>query len=115
MIGIDLEQVNRFTNYTSKNLMRLFAPAELEYANNLPNKFEHLAGFYCVKESLVKALDDKSLKFNKIEVLHTASGKPCLNQNAYIKSVLKKYNYSVADISISHTKDYAIAIVLLKN
>ena len=114
MLGIDLEKVSRFETWSDKDFERVFSKAEIEYANKFKNKFSHFCGFYCVKEALVKALDNKKLKYNQIEVLHTNSGKPYLNLNKYLTNILKKQNLSKIEISISHSLDYAIAVVELK-
>lgn len=114
MLGIDLENVSRFKNWTDKQFERVFSKTEIEYANKFQNKLSHFCGFYCVKEALVKALDNKKLKYNQLEVLHTNSGKPYLNLNKYLTNILKKQNLSEIEISISHSGDYAIAVVELK-
>lgn len=111
MLGIDLESVSRFAGWTDKQFERVFSRAEIEYANKFSNKLSHFCGFYCVKEAIVKALDNKNLKFNQIEVLHLSSNKPYLNLNNYLKQVLAKQNYSKVEISISHSGEYATAVV----
>lgn len=113
MLGIDLEDISRFENWTDKQLARVFSEKEIEYANKFKNKFCHFCGFFCVKEALTKALDFKELKYNQIEVLHTASNKPYLNLNAYLKDVLKKHNLSKVEISIAHSANSAVAVVSL--
>ncbi len=113
MLGIDLENVSRFAGWTDKEFARVFSKAEIEYANKFKNKLSHFCGFYCVKEALVKALDNKKLKFNQIEVLHSGSGKPYLNLNEYLINILKEQNLTSAEISISHSKDSATAIVIV--
>jgi phosphopantetheinyl transferase (holo-ACP synthase) len=64
--------------------------------------------------SFVKALDDDGIAFNKIEVFHTESGKPYINQTKYINSILKEHFKSKVEISISHCKEYATAVVLVE-
>ena len=113
MIGIDIEKIDRFEHWNEEGFKRIFSAGEIKYANNFENKLEHFCGFYCVKEALVKALDDDTLNFNKIEVLHTETGKPYINKTKYICEILKDHNFSNIEISISHSKEYATAVVLL--
>ena len=104
MLGIDLENVSRFEGWTDSQFERVFSKAEIEYANKFENKLSHFCGFYCVKEALVKALDNKKLKYNQIEVLHTRSGKPYLNLNSYLKTIFKANNFP----SLSSTEIFVI-------
>ena len=109
MIGI-----SRFENWTDEGYKRIFSEKEIEYANQFENKLEHLCGFYCVKEAFVKALDDDGIAFNEIEVLHLESGKPYINQTRYINSILREHFKSRIELSISHCKEYATAVVLVE-
>ena len=84
------------------------------YASQFENNLEHFCGFFCVKEAFVKALDDDTLNYASIEILHTESGKPYINETPYIKSVLKEHFKSRIEISISHCKEYATAVVLVE-
>lgn len=114
MIGVDIEKINRFENWTDEGYKRIFSDKEIEYANLFENKLEHFCGFYCVKEAFVKALDDDGISFREIEVLHTESGKPYINQTTYINSILREHFKSRVEISISHCKDFATAVVLVE-
>ena len=111
MIGIDMEKISRFEHWTMEGFKRVFSEKEIEYAFKFENKLEHFCGFFCVKEAFVKALDDDGIAYNQIEVLHTDSGKPYINLTPYISSILKEHFKHTVEISISHAKDYAAAVV----
>ena len=113
MIGIDMEKISRFEHWTDEGLNRIFSKKEIDYSKSFENSLEHLCGFYCVKEALVKALDDDSIQFNAIEVLHKESGKPYVNRTKYVEQLLRKNHFDKMDISISHCKEYAVAVVQL--
>lgn len=113
MIGIDIEKIDRFNHWNEEGFKRVFTENEIEYANSFENKIEHFCGFFCVKEALVKALDDEGLNYASIEVLHTDTGKPYINETDYIKSILKHHFKSKIEISISHCKEYATAVVII--
>ena len=114
MIGIDIEKITRFENWEEEGFKRVFSEKEIEYANKFENKIEHYCGFFCVKEAFIKALDDDGISYNQIEVLHTESGKPYINQTKYINSILREHFKSRIEISISHCKEYATAVVLVE-
>ncbi|MBE7076287.1 MAG: holo-[acyl-carrier-protein] synthase [Clostridiales bacterium] len=113
MIGIDIENISRFDHWTEEGLKRIFSENEIEYINQFENKSERICGFFCAKEAFVKALDDTNIIYSQIEILHTESGKPYINKTKYIESILKEHFVSRIDVSISHCKDFATAVVLI--
>ena len=92
MIGIDIEKTARFEHFLESGLKRIFAQEEIDYSKIFENKEEHLCGFFCVKEALVKALGDDELIYSQICVLHEENGRPYIKENEYIKSLLEKHN-----------------------
>ena len=114
MIGIDIEKIDRFEHWTEAGYKRIFTDKEIKYVEPFENKLEHFCGFFCVKEAFVKALDDDTLNYRQIEVLHTETGKPYINITPYIQSVLREHFKSRVEISISHCKEYATAVVLVE-
>ena len=113
MVGIDMEKISRFENWTEEGFKRIFTENEIEYCNQFENNLEHFCGFFCVKEAFVKALDDTAIHYSQIEVLHNENGKPYINISHYIHSILREHFKSRVEISISHCKDYATAVVIV--
>lgn len=111
MIGIDIEQIKRFEHWNDEGFERVFSKGEIEYAKTFVNSIEHFCGFFCVKEAFAKAVDNE-VHYTEIEVIHNEEGKPFINMTPYIKSILREHGFEKLDISISHSKDYAVAIVL---
>lgn len=109
-IGIDIEDISRFEGKTLEDdkffLKRIFSEKELEYCFSNSNPAQHLCARFCAKEALIKALSDKSLELNKIEVLKNEDGKPYLN-------LVEKYRNLKTEVSLSHCKTYACASVLV--
>ena len=66
MVGIDMEKISRFENWTEEGFKRIFTDNEIEYCNRFENKLEHYCGFFCVKEAFVKALDDTAIHYAKL-------------------------------------------------
>ena len=110
MIGIDIVEVERIQklikNPEYKN--RLFFKEEIDYANANRNPAIHFAGFFCVKESVVKALGGGVV--TEIMVLHYENGKPYAVLSGKTKELLADKKI---EISISHTDEYATAICLV--
>jgi len=113
MVGIDMEKISRFENWTEEGFKRIFTENEIEYCNQFENNLEHFCGFFCVKEAFVKALDDTAIHYSQIEILHNENGKPYINISHYIHSILREHFKSRVEISISHCKDYATAVVIV--
>ena len=107
MIGIDIEEVTRIQKLINdpEQAKRLFAEEELDYANARSFPAMHLTGFFCVKESVVKALGGGFIR--EVVVLHNDNGKPYVRLLGKTKELLGDKKI---EISISHTKAYATAI-----
>ena len=116
MIGIDLVEVERIKK-SLKNcefISRILTKEEINYVNSFIDKEVHIAGFFAVKESVMKALEDcKKIGFADIEVCHNNFGKPYVNLYGQAKKVFNEKKYNKIEVSISHTKNYATAICLL--
>ena len=106
-IGTDIEEVSRFENLDSKVLNRLFTAEEIEYCCSKKNKAEHLAVRYCAKEAVFKALPFDKIAFKKIQISNANSGAPIVT----VKD--KRAKDLCFKISLSHTKNFAQAVVLV--
>ena len=108
--GVDIEDISRFSDMDENVLRRIFTLNELMYCAKFKNPAPHLAGKYCAKESVVKALSqisDKTISYSKIEILNNLKGAPFVNM---LIEDFKEYNFS---LSISHEKQKAVAFVVL--
>lgn len=105
-LGVDLAEVSRVRRLAAnpRFLKKVFTPGELAYAAKSRNRFERLAARFAVKEAVIKALDDKSLPLNGIEVENTASGRPTVTVKG--RPALRLL------VSISHTRGCACAAVI---
>ena len=112
-IGIDIEQNERFKHLSSHALERIFTKQELDFAMKYKNFHEQLCAMWCVKEATVKAFSNLTIPFLEIELCHASSGKPEIAKNQTILTELEKLGYSEIKVSLSHSKDYATATVLI--
>jgi holo-[acyl-carrier protein] synthase len=107
--GIDIIEVKRIKDAVLKwgddFLKRIFSKKELSYAKQRNFSVEHLAGRFAAKEAVMKAFSKSKYNFHEIEILNDLNGKPYCT--------LKKYGFKI-NISISHTKNYAVASAIIE-
>lgn len=121
-IGIDIVELHRIKKILERNpeafIRRVLSPSEQE---NLPSggnrKVEYLAGRYAAKEAVAKALGTgigKVFSFLDAEVCPTEGGKPILSLNSAVWEKLNLDDDHRLHLSISHSREYAIAQVVLE-
>jgi holo-[acyl-carrier protein] synthase len=111
-IGVDIIEVARVKEIAEKNprfLKRVFTSQELQYCMDKKNKYQNLAARFAAKEAFFKAIG-KRISWTEVGVINLSSGKPCLEVTSQ-----KKFSFQRAEVSLSHLKDYAIAIVVLES
>lgn len=111
MIGIDIEEVERFKSFTKTKLARIFTAQEIEYCFKFNEPYTHIAGIWCVKEAFIKAVKRKDVPVKNIEVKHYENGAPYIEITPKLEPYFLEHNASYIDISISHTDKTAVGIV----
>ena len=96
MIGCDIVKVSRFERNLSKLAFNILTAPELVEFTESMNKIQYLAGRWAAKEAIFKATG-----YKRMTVLNKSNGAPYVLNNSNIK------------ISISHEKEYAMAIALM--
>ena len=109
-VGIDIIDVKRIGKLIRNRrfLNRVFSANEIKYCSKKKNSAQHFAVRFAAKEAIWKAVGDKSLTHKDICIKNTEQGKPEVLPNKKIKN---SWNIS---ISLSHTRDFAVAIAILK-
>lgn len=106
-VGVDIENIARFRNLPYKEnktfYKKLFTKKELEYCREKADPYPHFAVRFSAKEAGLKALG-RATDFKNIEIIYK-SGAPHLRIKG--RPRLKIFT------SLSHTKNYAIAFVIL--
>jgi len=119
--GIDLVKIERIekiikrwgNNFNS----RIFTPLERDYCEEKKdNKFQSYAGKFAAKEALLKALGLglREANWREIEIKNDELGQPIIDTSGKLKNIALTKGVSKYFISISHTKEYAIAQVILE-
>ena len=109
--GVDITEVRRLRQAVEKwgqdFLRRIFTAEELKNAKNKSSFYQHLAGRFAAKEAIFKALGDKNLGWQDVQIINDREGKPnCFLLNQKDKNL-------EAHISISHVKTYAVASAVI--
>jgi holo-[acyl-carrier protein] synthase len=117
-IGIDLEEIGRVERVFSspRALARVFTPHEIAYCQSKRHRFQHLAVRFAAKEAVFKALGtglSGGLYWTHAEVWNEPSGKPYLVLSGAAKELADQLGVHTMLISLSHSRQYAIAQVML--
>lgn len=106
-VGIDIAEAVRFINLMKVSqwhlLKKFFTEKEIAYCLNFKDSAIHFAGQLAAKEAASKALGVEKFPFAELEIRHKQNGQP---------EVWKGGKKLPVSISISHTKELAIAIAL---
>lgn len=110
-IGTDIVKISRLN---VKLLNKILTKKEYEVCKDytINRKLEFAAGRFAVKESLTKAFK-VFIPMNKISVLKDSNEVPYLSKETY-KYLKDKFGNLNVSISISHEKEYAIAMVVVE-
>ncbi len=119
MLGVDIVQNERIRRaverFGERFLKRVFTEEELSYCMSQKDTIPCLSARWACKEAVLKAFYQEFgflLKFKEIEVLGN-SGKPAkvVIRNERAKEVLRGREVIV---SISHERDYSVAVALIR-
>ena len=120
--GIDMVEISRIKNAAKKwrkiFLLKILTDKELEYSNEKTSSYQHLAARFAAKEAVLKALGSgltSRMEWRDIEVWNEESGKPNVRLTGEVERVSQARGVSNIIISMSHTRTYAVASVILVN
>jgi holo-[acyl-carrier protein] synthase len=120
-IGIDLVENDRMNKiiqkWGDKFLCRVFSESEVAYCGHHAQAHIHYSARFAVKESFLKAIGiglGRGVKLNEIEVVNEESGKPNLMLYGGAQEHFVQAGIETIHLSITHTKKYASAMVLLE-
>ena len=119
-IGCDLcriDSLDQMLKNEPESLERLFNPEERGHALSQKEPARHLAGVFAAKEALAKAIRDPKLLgkfYREVTVAHQENGAPELRLSDRLSESLSGQGIRVADCSISHDGEYAVAAVLIE-
>jgi len=118
--GIDLVSIKRIENIVRRwgdnFICRIFTPLEQEYCEKKGNKYQSYAGKFAAKEALLKALGLglRGVNWREIEVINDNFGQPIIKTSGRLKEITSNKKVDKYFLTISHTKEYALAEVILE-
>jgi holo-[acyl-carrier protein] synthase len=116
-IGSDIIEISRIKNAYEKHgkkfLDRVFTQNEQNYCLSFKAPQERLAVRFAAKEAVAKALGvgfGKDLSFLDIEIINLPSGKPEVILSSHLS-----FSFTSIHLSLSHCKEYALAVAFIEN
>ena len=115
-LGVDLIEIERIaaarSRWGERFLARVFTAGERAAC---AGRCSSLASRFAAKEAVAKALGVGigAIAWREVEVLRDASGQPALLLHGAAQSLARQLGVTQASVSLSDTKDHAIAVVVL--
>lgn len=109
-VGIDLENIDRMNE---KLLAKICFESEKRWLSNFSDITvkTHMASLWVAKEATIKALGVGDMR--EVELVHENS-KPSILLHGKMLEKFKELNMTEIEISISHTKEQAVCIAIMK-
>ncbi len=118
--GVDIVEISRIrgaaNKWKDKFLNRVFTDSELNYARGKKFLYQHLAARFAAKEAVLKAFGDSSInsmEWKEIEIVNNEDGKPIVRLGGVARKQMIKKRVVDIIVSLSHTKNYAVANAIL--
>lgn len=121
-VGIDLAEVERIRAAIERHgrrfVERIYTPAEIAYVERKANRYERYAGRFAAKEAGMKAIGTgwkRGVRWQDFEVTNLPSGRPTLQLHGVAATVADAMGVRNIALSITHTADEGMAIVILES
>jgi holo-[acyl-carrier protein] synthase len=116
-VGVDIIEVSRINlairRWGDRFLKRVFTTAERDYCMRKALPEQSLAARFAAKEAVLKAMGtglSSGIGWTEVEIVNRESGRPEVRLG---KKTLERIGSKRILISISHTKEFAIASAIL--
>ena len=115
--GVDIIEISRvrqvLERYGPRFLGRVFTPDEISYCRGRPS---NLAARFAAKEATMKALGTgvRGVSWKDIEVVRHESGAPSIRLHGRGKRRAQRLGVREISLSLSHSREYAVAFVVLQ-
>ncbi|MBF0538626.1 MAG: holo-ACP synthase [Nitrospirae bacterium] len=116
-VGVDITQNDRVKEIVDKwgerFVNRVFTEGESRYCLSRSSPICSLSGRFAAKEAFIKACG-RPTAFKDIEVVSDTSGKPSLRLHDGAEGCLRALGITASHLSISHERQYSVAVVILE-
>lgn len=119
-LGTDIIETERIEQLMARGttyLQTIFTPAEIAYCESKSRKSQHYAARFAAKEATLKALGTgwrKGAAFCDIEVVNNGEGSPGVRVTGKVQELFAQHGIQHTSISMSHTHQSAIAVIILE-
>jgi holo-[acyl-carrier protein] synthase len=120
--GIDIAEVPRIRKsierFGERFLDRVFTPGERRYCDSKANRVERYAARFAAKEAAMKALGtgwNHGVRWRDCEVVRMPGARPTIQFHGKAGQFAAKLGMKNAALSLTHTKDQAMAQVILES
>lgn len=118
--GVDIVEIVRMKDAIKKwgesFLAKIFTAREISYSNSRRFSCQHFAARFAAKEAVIKSFGSprrNPIKWTDIEVLNDDEGKPVIKFHEDAMKLKRSKKIVDVIVSMSHSKNYAVATVLL--
>ena len=115
--GVDLIEIPRvgqvLERFGQRFLDRVFTPGEIAYCRGRP---PNLAARFAAKEATMKALGTgvRGVGWKDIEVVRHESGAPSIKLHGRAERRAQRLGVQEVALSLSHSREYAVAFVVVR-
>src|SRR6266446_1928904 len=120
--GIDIAEVPRIgeaiQRFGDRFLHRIFTEGEIRYCDSKANRVERYAARFAAKEAGMKALGtgwNHGVRWRDIEVVRPKGQRPTIQFHGQAAVFAEKLGTKNVALSITHTRDQALAHVILES
>src|SRR2546421_12586358 len=119
--GVDLVECARIQRsidrFGDRFLQRVFTDGEIEYSMSMKFPARHLAARFAAKEAVSKAFGTgigKAMGWRDIDIQKKPSGEPFLVLSGGAENLAKDRGVTKALVTLSHTDQHAMAMIVLE-
>jgi holo-[acyl-carrier protein] synthase len=120
-LGTDLTEVGRIektiAQFGDRFLNRVYTAGEIAYCRRKKSFAESFAARFAAKEAGAKALGtgiSHGVSWKEFEVRREPTGKPSLHLSGRAEELAKALGVARISLSLTHTKDMALAVVVME-
>ena len=120
--GIDIAEVPRIrqsiARFGDRFLQRIYTAGEIRYCDSKANRAERYAARFAAKEAAMKAIGtgwNHGVTWRDVEVCREPGGRPTITFHGKAAEFAAKLGAVHIALSLSHTKEFAIAQVILES
>lgn len=115
--NIEVKRIKKQIDESAKFKEKIFTTKEIEYCESKKNYAESFAARFAAKEAFLKAIGtgwSDGLQFTDIEILNDEKGKPIVYLQGEAKQIILDNEVFNIQVSLTHLKEIASAIIILE-